>query len=413
MPKWCLRRLSPVALFRETKRRLRWPMPDNSYQIRRPAGEVIFRERDPADCAYIIEEGRIEISVHRGTHPVVLSELGPGEILGEMAVIDRYSRTATATVTEDCILTMVTPQQIRHRIEHSDPVVRSLLSVLLTRYRSELSLQRDRPTEAGSALLFPAGGIEKIRFENDLRRALEQGEIKVAYQSIHCLRKDSTSGFEALVRWDHPTEGKISPESLIALAEETDLIAPLSLYVFKAAIQDFDEFKSTSPRQLFMSVNVSPKDTVDSEFLDLASNACTQARCRPADIVLELTESAMVDIRQLGSWVQTAKGKGFRISVDDFGTGYASLEYLTRLDPHTVKVDQNFIRPIVDDWRHRAVMRKVLDMAGELGVQVIAEGAETREHVRVLTEMGCDMAQGYETGRPLTRGGVIEFLSRI
>lgn len=386
-------------------------MSHDTHRIEKKTDEIVFHEGDPADCAYVIEEGRIEISVSRDDIAVVLSELGPGEILGEMAVIDQHSRTATARVLEDCRLTVVTPQQIQQRIEHVDPVVRTLLNILLTRYRSELSLEEGLPMEAESALLSHTRGIEKIRFENELRRALENGTINVVYQPIRCLRSGSTSCLEALVRWDHPSEGTIPPERLVTLAEETDLIIPLSLYVFRAAAEDFAEFRAAVPGRLLASVNVSPRHTVDSEFLNLAWDICAETGGRPGDVMLELTESIMVDIQQLASWVRTARAMGFRISVDDFGTGYASLEYLTRLEPDTVKIDQNFIRPLVENWRHATVMRRMLDMARELGVQVIAEGAETAGHVRVLTEMGCDMAQGYAVGRPLTRSQVIEFLA--
>lgn len=387
-------------------------MSKDTNSIEKRANEIVFHEGEPADCAYVIEEGRIEISVTRDDNAVVLGELGPGEIVGEMAVIDQYSRTATARAMEDCILTVVTPQQIQRRIEHADPVVRSLLSILLTRYRSELSLEEGLPMESQGALWSHTRGIEKIRFENELRRALEDGEINVAYQPISCLRKGTTSGFEALVRWDHPVEGTISPERLVTLAEETDLIVPLSLYVFKAAVVDSAGFRAAAPGGLFASINVSPKHTVDSEFLNQAWDICIEAGGSPGDVVLEVTESIMVDIEQLTSWVRTAKAMGFRISVDDFGTGYASLEYLTRLEPNTVKIDQNFIRPLTEDWRHATVMRRMLDMARELNVLVIAEGVETAEHVRLLKEMDCDMAQGYAVGRPLTRSGVIEFLDR-
>lgn len=386
-------------------------MSNDTNKLEKQAGEYIFHEGDPADCAYVIEAGRIEISVNRSDSAVVLSELGPGEILGEMAIIDQYCRTATARVMEDCVLTVVLPQQIQRRIEQAEPIVRSLLSILLMRYRSELSLEQGLPVEAGSTLVLHSSGIEKFRFENAFTDAIENEEVTVAYQPIRCLRRKTTSGFEALVRWDHPTDGTISPETLVALAEETDLIIPLSLYVFKVAVADFTEFRSAAPGELFASINVSPKHTVDSEFLNRAWDICSEADGNPGDIMLELTESVMVDIDQLSNWVRTAKAMGFRISVDDFGTGYASLEYLTRLEPHTVKIDQNFIRPIAEDWRHRTVMRKVLDMAGDLGVLVIAEGAETPEHVRVLTEMDCDMAQGYEIGWPLTRAQVMDFLA--
>lgn len=385
-------------------------MPDSSYQIEKRAGEVIFREGDPADCAYVIERGAVEVSVQRDEGAVVLGKLGPGEILGEMAVIDQHSRTATARVTRDCLLTRVVPQQIQQRIQHADPVVRSLLGVLLTRYRAELSLEQGLPVEGEAGLLSHSRGIDKIRFENELRRALTRDEVKVVYQPIRRLRGAATSGFEALVRWDHPVQGTISPEKLVALAEETDLIVPLSLYVFRKAVEAFTEFQPLGPPGIFVSVNVSPRHTMDSEFLNRAWDICTDAGGRPENIVLELTETILVDIEQLVTWVKLATAMGFRISVDDFGTGYASLEYLTRLQPSTVKIDQNFIRPLVEDWRHRAVMSHVLGMARELGVQVVAEGVATDEHLRVLVEMGCDLAQGYAVGRPLERARVADYL---
>jgi diguanylate cyclase len=256
-------------------------MSKNAYQLKKKKGEVIFREDESADCAYLIEEGRIEISVNRDDHSFVLSELGPGEIVGEMAVIDQHERTATATVVEDCLLTVVTPQQIRQRIGDADPVIRSLLSVLLSRYRSELSLEQGLSLPAETTPASQRTGIEKIRLENALRRSLENGDIRVAYQPIRCLRRNETAGFEALVRWQHPDEGSISPESLIALAEETDLIGPLSLYVFKSTVTDFTGFRAAAPGELFASVNVSPRHTVNSEFLNLAWDICAEAGGQP------------------------------------------------------------------------------------------------------------------------------------
>lgn len=381
-----------------------------SNQIRKQTGEVIFREHERSDCAYIIEKGRVEISVERGGEAVVLSELGPGEILGEMAVIDESRRSATATVMEDCELTVVTPQQIRPRISRADPVVRSLLNTLLTRYRSELLLEQGLSAEDDSALPHYSDGIGKIRFENELKLALDNEQLQIVYQPIRSLRRRTGFGFEALIRWDHAIRGTISPIGLISLAEETNLIAPLSRYVFRAAAEDLVEFKDAASDELFVSVNISPKDAVDSEFLNDAWDICVDAGCRPAEITLELTESIFVDIEQLSDWADTAKAMGFRISIDDFGSGYASLEYLACLAPHTVKIDQRLIRPIVDDTRYVTVIRKIIEMAGELEIMVIAEGVESSEHVRILTELGCDMAQGYEIGHPLSKFQVVELL---
>ncbi|MGA8260263.1 MAG: EAL domain-containing protein [Arenicellales bacterium] len=378
-------------------------MSDDSYQIKKRTGEVLFREGDLADCAYIVEEGCVEVSVAREDTQVVLAELGPGEILGEMAVIDQFNRTATAIVTADCRLTVVTPSQIRQRIVDADPVVHSLIEILLRRYRSELTRAGGIPVEAASAFVFHSRGIQKIRLENELMRALETGDIKVVYQPIRRLKDGIICGFEALVRWDHPKRGTIPPEELISLAEETDLIVPLGLHVFEVAVRDRGVLRAACSPGPFMSVNVSAKLTCDQAFLDQAGDICRRTGETPQEIMLELTESSSVDVQRLGEWVVSAKDMGFQITVDDFGTGYASLEYLTRLAPNVLKIDQRFVRPIVEDPRTAAVLLRVVQMARDLGVQVIAEGAESPQHVRMLEEVGCEMAQGYEIGRPVTR----------
>jgi EAL domain-containing protein (putative c-di-GMP-specific phosphodiesterase class I) len=374
-------------------------------------GEILFREGERAGPAYIIVKGRVEISVTRDGSAVVLGTLGPNEILGEMAVIDQHRRTATATVLEDSVLSIITPEQIQQRISRADPVVRSLLNILLQRYRSELALEQGFTIENESALISSNAGIGKMFFENELRTALENEEVQVVYQPMRSLKGTLRNGFEALVRWDNRIHETISPARLVNLAEETDLIELLSLYVFRAAAEDLMEFKDASSDDLFLSVNVSPKHTVDSDFLNNAWDICAETGCRPGDIMLELTETVFVDIHRLSDWVDMAKAMGFLVSVDDFGTGFASLDYLTSLAPHTVKIDREFIRPIITESRHVIVLKKILEMARELDVLVIAEGAETYDHVRMLKEMGVDLVQGFEIDRPLTKFQTIDRLA--
>jgi len=383
----------------------------DSERIQKRTGEVIFRERDLADYAYIIEDGWVQISVERDDSVVVLSELGPGEILGEMAVIDQSRRTATATVIEDCELTVVTPQQIQPRIRHADPVVRALLNTLLSRYRSELLLEQGIRSDGERVSQTQSDGVGKIRFEQELIKAIEKERLQVVYQPIQSLRREVDYGFEALVRWEHNVRGAISPIDLVSLAEETELIAPLSRYVFTAAVEDLAELRDAARRRLFVSVNVSPKETVDTEFLNQAWDICATNGCRTDDIVLELTESIMVDIEQLSDWADAAKAMGFRLSIDDFGTGNASLEYLTRLVPDMLKIDQNLIRSIIDEPRCVIAMQKVIELAGALDMQVIAEGVESAEQIRILRDLGCDMIQGYEVGHPVTKFQAIELLA--
>lgn len=387
-------------------------MPADSYRLTRPAGAVIFREGDRTGVAYIIQKGWVEVSVERDGRRVVLSTLGAGEILGEMAVIDEYARTATATVKEDCELVVVTPQQIRRRLSRADPVIRSLMNILLNRYRSELALERGAPPDVEPDGPAQWQGIRKINMESHLRNAIENEQVQVLYQPIRSLGRAIRNGFEALVRWDAVPYGVVPPEALVKLAEETDLIDLLSLYVFRVAAEDLADFRAAAPGELFVSVNVSPAQAVDSDFLNHAWDLCNEAGCETGGIMLELTESVSIELEKLRDWADIAKAMGFRVSIDDFGTGYTSLEYLTRLEPDTIKIDREFVRLIVDDPRHVTVMRKIIEMARELDTLVIAEGAETYEHLRVLTELDCDMAQGFEIDRPLTKFQTLDLLTR-
>ena len=387
-------------------------MTDEFLSLEKKAGELVFREGDAVDRAYIVEEGTIEISVQRGNGAVVLCELGPGSILGEMAVIDQATRTATARATRDCRLTVVTPHQIRDRIENSDAVVRSLLHILLKRYRAELARNRGFPVEAESALTDPTG-ISKMRLEIDLMQALKKGEVDVAYQPIYRLADKSIVGLEALVRWDHPERGAIPPMELVGLTEETNLFVPLGMYVLKTAIKDLAVFQSRTSNELFMSVNVSVKHTRDQEFLRNARDMCRTMDQDVANIMLEVTESSLVEIKQLREWVGAARSVGFKLCMDDFGTGYAGLQYLAGMSPDVIKIDQEFVIPLADNPRIVPVLRGVLQMAADLNVRVIAEGAENLKHVNLLTELGCDMAQGYELGRPQMRPQIEELLAGI
>lgn len=384
-------------------------MTDNLH-LEKQAGDVVFREGDPVDHAYILEKGAIEISVERGGQSVVICELGPGAILGEMAVIDQATRTATAKAIEDCRLTVVTPHQIRQRIENADAVIRSLMNILLKRYRVELARNRGFPVEAESALLDSAG-IRKIRLENELKEALEAGRIQVMYQPIFRLADKSIAGVEALLRWDHPDRGMIPPTELVRLTEETDLFVHLDLYVLGTAIKSLVDFRARASDDFFISINVSVKHTRNQDFLNNARSICLATQQDVHNIMLELTESALVDIQQLSDWVQDAKTAGFKLCVDDFGTGFASLEYLTRISPDVIKVDRSFVLPLPDNPRIASVLRGILHLADDLNVKVIAEGAETTEHVDLLWGLGYDMAQGYALGHPLTRAQILDLLT--
>ena len=198
------------------------------------AGEVIFAEGDQPTGAYLIEAGRIEITTMQLGERRVLGELGRGMLLGEMAVLDDSPRTATATALTDCRLTRIDAAQFAERLVAADPVVRALLMSQLTRYRSALAtLTGDEANGHDTARPPPdeSFAVEKIRLESELRTALERKELDVRLQPIEEIVSGRIAGFEALVRWQHPTRGAVSPAEFIRLAEETSLIIPVGDYI--------------------------------------------------------------------------------------------------------------------------------------------------------------------------------------
>ncbi|MCB1642528.1 MAG: cyclic nucleotide-binding domain-containing protein, partial [Xanthomonadales bacterium] len=183
------------------------------------AGTHIFREGDEPDAAYVIDAGRVEVYTVHGGQKLVLNYLGPGDLLGEMAVIDREPRSASACAVSDCTMTEIREDQIQERLQQADSVVRLLLQALLRRYRTGLKAVRDR----GIPLPEPASDegdhghvIDKFRLEAELMDAIENAQLTMVFQPIYDLQQSRISGFEALTRWNHPQRGYISPAEFIA-----------------------------------------------------------------------------------------------------------------------------------------------------------------------------------------------------
>jgi diguanylate cyclase len=209
-------------------------------------GEYLFREGDAPGAAFLLESGQVEISIQQGGSTVVLSHLGEGELIGEMAVIDEAPRSASARATQPTSVTRIEREQINERLAEADPIVGLLLQKLLARYRTGLMAARgqsaspsaktdDKPDRAESELTRRA--MHKFRLERQLMSAIENDELSVVYQPIYDVANDRVGGFEALTRWAHPDLGPISPSEFIALAEETSLIMPVGQYALRKACE--------------------------------------------------------------------------------------------------------------------------------------------------------------------------------
>jgi EAL domain-containing protein (putative c-di-GMP-specific phosphodiesterase class I) len=364
-------------------------------------GEIIFREREHATCAYVIESGRVEICTHVGAERRVLAVLGPGEMFGELAAIDGTGRSATATAIEDTQLMLIAEEQLRARVEAADPVLRLLLRVILNRFRHEQNLFRDpggklESIDAGADVELAKLAIDKIKLESELRGAFARDELELHYQPLVRLDNGRTAGFEALLRWKHPALGIIPPDKFIHLAEETALIVPIGRFVLERACRDLVALQRQRGAELTMSVNVSGRQFAEPSFLSELAEVIKSTGIDPGSLKLEITEGVLMDYRSSPlRWLEGCKKIGTRIVLDDFGTGFSSLSYLASFPIDTLKIDRSFVQAMGADPRSLKIVRAINQLAHAIGLDVVAEGIEEEIQAQVLAGMGCELGQGF------------------
>lgn len=374
------------------------------------AGEIVFAEGDPPTSAYLIEHGEVEIFTERDGSPMSLSVLGPGDLLGEMAVIDDAPRTATARALTSVVLIEIDRAQINERIDNSDPIVRALLKGQLARYRSALHALRSgdapmlrQPTgsPANDADGYDDAAVAKIHLETQLRDAIANRTLEVRYQPIYDIPAQRIRGYEALVRWTHPTRGPISPVEFIALAEETSLILPVGEYVLERVAEALAMLARQGVTPMpFIAVNMSGRQLADADMLGMVIASAERNGIDPRWIKIEVTESLMLDFERVGALIERCRTLGIQVALDDFGTGYSNLGHLHKLQFATVKLDQGFVRQMLDAPRCFAIVEAIVRMAHALGSDIVAEGVETEAQLAALAALECRYAQGYWIGKP-------------
>jgi diguanylate cyclase (GGDEF)-like protein/PAS domain S-box-containing protein len=270
-----------------------------------------------------------------------------------------------------------------------------------------IALHRAKEGSATRCELFDIGmrdrAVSRLRVETDMRQAIERGAFEVFYQPIIAVRGGTLAGFEALVRWRHPTQGLIDPADFIPIAEDTEMIVLIGRQVLAQSCQQMvawqRRFGDAAPR--VMCVNVSSKQFADADLTGVIEAVLAESGLSPSSLKLEITESAFLgDIRSAQVTLQRLRTLGVAWSLDDFGTGYSSLSYLHRLHVDTVKVDRSFVSRIgLDDGSE--MVRAIAAIAHNMGMDVVAEGVETIEQLELLREIGCEYAQGFYFSRPV------------
>lgn len=365
------------------------------------AGEYLFREGDPPSSAFLIEEGTMEIHSGDGMRPLVLARLGPGDLIGEMAVVDQSTRTASARARSDCVLLVIEGDQIRDRLAASDPIVRMLLDGQMKRYRGMLLLLQGRGLADASGAGPDAQtdpGLSKFRLESHLRDALSQQKLEVRYQPLLEIATGRIAGYEALVRWEHPTRGPVSPEEFIKLAEETSLIVPVGEYVFDVACAALDRLRADP--MPFVAVNVSARQLANEGLMQRVV-ARREALGLPAGCIkVEITESQALDYLQVAEVIDHCHRNQIAVSLDDFGTGYSHLTHLHQLEFDAIKIDQAFVRDMFSSERAMSIVRAIAALGQAIHADLMVEGVETLEQLEFLRSIGCRYAQGYLIGKP-------------
>ncbi|HDZ73377.1 MAG TPA: EAL domain-containing protein [Aurantimonas coralicida] len=250
---------------------------------------------------------------------------------------------------------------------------------------------------------YRSAGYGRLQVESDLRRAFERNELSLAFQPIIRLDGEETAGFEALLRWEHPRRGAISPTEFVPIAESTGLIVQLGQFALEEAARRLSDWhRMTGNQKLFMSVNISSRQLIRQDLIADVKTVLERYRLPPGSLKLELTESIVMDNPERSAQLLTRlRGLGVGLSLDDFGTGYSSLAYLMGFPFDTLKIDQSFLKNNSQPQRP-IILHSIVTMAHDLGLQVVAEGVESDSDLVLLRQLNCEYAQSFMFSQPLT-----------
>ena len=376
-------------------------------------GDVIFRQEEVGDCAYIIERGCVEIYLEENGVETSICLLGEGDIFGEMAIMDSSPRSASVRAIEDCCLSLISEEQLNYRLSEADSFIRLLMNKLVHSVRTEINkkllhkkaltnMSQKRRAEDQQAL-------KMIQFEREIENGLNNNELLVHYQPIVKMSSGQLTGFEALLRWASPTKGLVHPDVFMEVVEKGNLIVPIGRWVLQKAIEDLSEINKVLNFKPFMTINVSGKQVEDPMFFKTIQENVEKSGCDFSQIKLEITERILIEGEGVANWIKNCQNMGLTVALDDFGTGYSSLASLTQFEVDNFKMDKLFINLLDQGQKNVILVKGLIDIAKGLGILVVAEGVETREQAELLTSLGCDYGQGYFYSRPLFLGDLMAF----
>jgi diguanylate cyclase (GGDEF)-like protein/PAS domain S-box-containing protein len=354
----------------------------------------------PADIVVRMGGDEFVVVLHKVNAPdeVAVAATRINEVLSAPVIID--SRPLVATVSIGVSMFPRDGATMGELLKHSDTAMYQAKDLGRNNFQV-FSPQMDRSLK------------ERVAIESSLRAGLKLNQFDVHYQPIIDIHTRRVAGLEALLRWKHPTQGYVSPERFIEVAEETGLIIPIGQFVLERIGRDINTWRDAGAHLVPVSMNVSAVQLERTKLRELMQAAMQKAQIGPQLIALELTEGSLFETRT-GEFREDAlealRDLGVKIAIDDFGTGYSSLSYLKRWRVDSLKIDRSFVRDIATDPSDHAIVSAIVAMARSLNIQVVAEGIETWQQLEILRNMGCTYAQGFLFARPCSSTDAMRYL---
>jgi diguanylate cyclase len=364
--------------------------------------EIIFHQGEKADTAYLIEAGQVEIYYTNKNHiDTQLTILGQGELFGEMALIDANVRSASARALGDVTLHEIQKEQLLEKINSSNSIVQLIVKILMERIRRLNHAEGGDVYKNTQSFDKNTDALEKIKYENEIFEAYKNKEFILFHQPIVDLKTKKIIGSEALIRWESPKQGMISPGKFIDIMENSSMIIPIGYWIFEQCFVDSKIIQEKTKSPFSISINVSGRQFLHHEFIPTIKSLVIKHQINPKDFKIEIIERVMMESGTLTNILNQLRDIGFEISLDDFGTGFSSLQYLADMPIDYLKIDRSFVMNLFKDQKTQAVVKSILYLAKQLNLKVITEGLETPDEVQLMTDLGSDYGQGYLFSKPV------------
>ncbi len=422
--------------------------------------EYIFREGDPGDCAYIIESGMVEVALDKDGRKLVMATLTKGDILGEMAIIDRLPRSASARAIVPTEVMAIPLDYVSQKIEQSDPTVRMFLRLAMARYRDlnarlgqvfeglslgQLDAEGDgfaastmelrslipqfmemhkridsavtKPAQTESGAIFGEKTLEVTRLlvteEKMLRAAMTKKEFRLHYQPIIDLSNNKIVGCEALVRWNHPSGELLLPSRFLTHVENSDLIIDLGYWIAEQACDFQSRLCNDFQHDIFVAINLSGKQFEDQFLVPSLADIMDKTGARRERIKFEITESLLIDNPELATQsLHQLKETGAKLAIDDFGTGYSSFSYLHRFPFDTLKIDRVFVSAMARSEKSNQIVKSLVNLSHDLGMEVVAEGIESEQEAELMRSYQTAFGQGFYFSKPINETEFVKLLQK-